>query len=103
MSRRRERSYWVYIVTNVLGRSGTIYIGVTNDLQRRIWEHTQQRADTFTGRYGVTRLVYCEEYPYVNDAIAREKEIKGWRRSRKIALIESENPAWDDLSAGWFA
>ncbi|MCO5176514.1 MAG: GIY-YIG nuclease family protein [Thermomicrobiales bacterium] len=102
MSPRQPRSYWVYIVTNVRGRSGTLYIGVTNDLQRRIREHAQLRADTFTGRYGISRLVYYEEFPYVNDAISREKQLKHWLRSRKIELIESENPDWEDLSAGWF-
>ncbi len=102
MPSRERRTYWVYIVTNVLGRSGTLYVGLTNDLQWRLWKHAQLGPDTFTGRYRLTRLVYCEAFEYVNDAIVREKEIKGWRRSRKIALIESENPAWADLSVGWF-
>ena len=102
MSPRQPRSYWVYILTNVLGRSGTLYIGVTNNLQRRIREHAQVRPDTFTGRYGITHLVHYEEFQYINDAISREKQLKDWRRSRKVELIESENPDWEDLSAGWF-
>ena len=102
MTSRTPRTYWVYIITNVPGRSGTLYVGVTNDLQRRLSEHAQRRPDSFSGRYGLTRLVYCEEFTYIDLAIDREKQIKGWLRSRKIALIESENPDWDDLSAGWF-
>ena len=101
MSPRQQRSYWVYILTNVLGRSGTLYIGVTNHLQRRVREHAQAPPDTFTGRHNISRLVYYEELPYINDAISREKQLKDWRRSRKLELIESENPGWEDLSAGW--
>ncbi|MCO5175922.1 MAG: GIY-YIG nuclease family protein [Thermomicrobiales bacterium] len=102
MSPRRQHSYWLYILSNVLGRSGTLYVGVTNNLQRRVREHTQLRPDTFTGRYGVTHLVHCEEFRYISDAIGREKQIKGWGRSRKLDLIEAENPGWVDLSAEWF-
>jgi putative endonuclease len=100
---RPERCYWVYIMTNTAGRTGTLYTGVTNDLERRVWEHREQRTNGFTARYNLTCLVYCEEFRYVLDALSREKQIKGWRRARKIALIESDNPEWHDLSAGWFA
>ena len=80
----------------------TLYTGVTNDLQRRVWEHKQMMVPGFAQRYNITRLVYYEETNDVGAAIAREKEIKGWVRAKKVALIESVNPNWQDLSAGWF-
>ncbi len=80
----------------------TLYIGVTNDLQRRIHEHkTKIHPQSFTARYNIDRLVYCETFNDVRDALAREKQIKSWRRSKKIALIEAENPRWKDLSLDW--
>jgi len=91
--------YYVYMMTN---HSGTLYVGVTNDLRRRIWEHKQKLIEGFTKRYNITRLVYYEETPDVTAAIAREKQIKGWLRKKKIALIESLNPGWKDLSDGWY-
>ncbi|MDO8636502.1 MAG: GIY-YIG nuclease family protein [Dehalococcoidia bacterium] len=91
--------YYVYIMSNV---SRTLYIGVTNDLERRVYEHKQKLTEGFTKKYNVTMLVYFEETNDVNAAIDREKELKGWRRKRKIALIESMNPEWKDLSSGWF-
>jgi putative endonuclease len=94
-----HRSYWVYILTNRV--NGTLYIGVTNSLERRMWEHKNGKNDGFTKRYGLNRLVYFEEFRDVTNAIARESQLKGWLRRRKIALIEAENPGWDDLSAGW--
>ena len=90
-----KRSYYVYILTN---RAGVLYIGVTNDLERRISEHRSGLTGGFSRKYNVTRLVYCEECGDVVDAIAREKQIKGWRRSRKLALIEASNPEWADLA-----
>ena len=93
------RTYFVYIVAS---RTCTIYIGVTNDLEPRVSEHKQMLVPGFTRRYGVTRLVYYEGYGEVKDAIAREKQIKGWRRARKVDLIESVNPRWRDLSEGWY-
>ena len=93
------KRYYVYILSS---KTGTLYIGVTNDLQRRIFEHKHGLIEGFTKRYKVTRLVYYEETPEVNEAITREKEIKKWRRSRKIDLIKSMNPEWKDLSEGWF-
>jgi putative endonuclease len=90
--------YFVYIIAS---RSRVLYVGVTNDLQRRVWEHKNHAVAGFTDRYNVTRLVYFEEGASAIDAIAREKQIKGWRRAKKVALIESMNPAWADLSAQW--
>jgi putative endonuclease len=79
-------------------RSQVLYVGVTNHLARRVREHKEGAKECFTARYRVDRLVYSEEFSYVHDAIAREKQIKGWVRSRKIALIEAANPEWEDLS-----
>jgi putative endonuclease len=81
--------------------SRTLYTGVTNDLQRRVREHQQKQIPGFTQKYNITHLVYYEETPDVKAAIAREKQIKGWLRSKKIALIESLNPGWRDLSDEW--
>lgn len=87
------RSYWVYILTN---RSGTLYTGVTNDLSRRLAEH--RSGSGFTARYAIGRLIYAEAHPTAADAIAREKQIKGWRRTKKVALVNAANPRWSDLS-----
>jgi putative endonuclease len=76
----------------------TLYIGVTNDRARRLTQHRAADDSTFTGKYRVHRLVHCELADFVHDAIQREKQIKGWRRSKKIALIESVNPEWCDLT-----
>jgi putative endonuclease len=91
--------YYVYIMTN---RSGMLYTGVTNDLRRRVWQHKQKLVEGFTKRYNITRLVYYEETPDVNAVIPREKQIKSWRREKKVTLIESVNSGWKDLSEGWF-
>jgi putative endonuclease len=93
--------YYIYILSN--RKRGTLYIGVTNSVQRRVWQHKNKQAACFTRRYGVNRLVYFESFRQVENAIRRETEIKGWLRSRKIELIEANNPAWDDLSAGWYS
>ena len=90
--------YYVYIMTN---NSGTLYVGVTNDLERRVYEHSQSTGRGFTKRYKLTRLVYYESTRDVRAAIQREKEIKGWVRRKKIALIASTNPYWKDLSEAW--
>ena len=95
----RHHNYYVYIVASP---SRTIYTGVTNDLERRMWEHKHKMVKGFTRQYGVDRLVYLEEYRTIDDAIGREKQIKGWRREKKLALIEAENPKWRDLSHEWF-
>jgi len=78
-----------------------LYTGITGNLTRRVWEHKNKIVDGFTSRYNLTRLVYYECFFYPDAAINREKEIKGWRRSKKIKLIESTNPHWNDLAEGW--
>ncbi|HEX7777141.1 MAG TPA: GIY-YIG nuclease family protein [Parvibaculum sp.] len=88
-------SYFVYIVTN--RKHGTLYIGVTNDIARRISEHRAGTGSQFTKRYGLRRLIYAEPYADVRDAIAREKAMKEWKRAWKIELIERANPEWADL------
>ncbi len=92
------RDYYVYILTNV---SRTLYIGVTNDLMRRIHEHRSGQGSEFTRKYHIHQLVYYESTNSVMTAIEREKELKSWRRSMKIALIEEKNPEWKDFAAGW--
>lgn len=89
------RSYYVYIVSS---RTKVLYTGVTNDLQRRVYEHREGLVPGFTQQYKVKRLVYFESFDDIREAIAREKEIKGWRRSKKLDLIDDMNPEWDDLS-----
>ena len=96
----KNRRFFVYIMTN-RPRSHVLYVGVTGDLPHRVFQHKQNRSPGFTSRYNLTRLVYYEEYVYPDAAIRREKEIKGWRRSKKIHLIESMNPQWQDLGEKW--
>jgi putative endonuclease len=91
------RQYYVYIMSN---RTHVLYIGVTSDLENRAGQHQERRGPGSTQRYHLIRLVYFEQYDKIADAIAREKQLKGWRRSKKIALIESLNPQWSDLSRG---
>jgi len=78
-------------------RNGTLYAGVTNDLARRVGEHKEGRASVFTRRYGVTMLIWFEEHGDIAQAIAREKQLKGWNRAWKLKLIEKDNPQWRDL------
>lgn len=92
------RSYYVYILSST---NKVLYVGVTNNLERRIYEHKNKLIDGFTAKYNVNKLVYYEETTDVNVALNREKEIKGWSRSKKISLIERNNFAWDDLSLGF--
>ena len=92
------REYYVYIMAS---RSRTLYTGVTNDLNRRVWEHKHGSAQGFTKKYRVNRLVYFDSTPDVSAAIEREKQIEGWTRAKKIALIENTNPTWEDLCEGW--
>jgi putative endonuclease len=92
------KSYYTYIVAS---RSRTLYIGVTSNLERRIWQHKHKVHEGFTASYNCDRLVWFETYNSAGTAIAREKELKGWRRARKIELIEIENPSWIDLSEDW--
>ena len=95
----KMRHYYVYIMTN---NSRTLYTGVTNNLERRVLEHKGKAIPGFTSKYKITQLVYYEEGDDINIAIAREKQIKGWLRAKKIALIESMNPEWRDLSEDWY-
>ena len=83
-------------------RSGTLYIGVTRDLLRRVHEHKSKLIDGFTKRYSIDRLMYYETIEDVQSAIAREKQLEGWTRKKKIGLIESSNQQWRDLSEGWY-
>jgi putative endonuclease len=92
-----EREYFVYILTNKAQR--TLYTGITRDLTRRLYEHRHKLIQGFTAKYNVDRLLYYESYRYVNDAIAREKEIKGWRREKKLSLVRQFNPELRDLTA----
>jgi len=92
-----SQAFYVYVLANVRGRRPVLYVGVTNDVVRRLAEHRMEHSG-FTARYHVTTLVYVERTADVFEAIAREKQIKGWRRARKIALVEGVNPAWRDLS-----
>ena len=89
------KNYYVYIMSN---KSKTIYIGVTNDLARRIYEHKNKMIDGFTKKYNLTMLIYFEVFNSVEDAIRREKQLKNWHRQWKINLIESINKDWKDLS-----
>lgn len=91
--------YYVYIMTN---KSKTLYTGITDNLERRVYEHEEKLFGGFTKRYNITKLVYYEVTSDVRAAIKREKQIKGWLRRKKIALIEAINPRWTDLSEGWF-
>jgi putative endonuclease len=93
------RQYYVYILANVSRR---LYVGVTNDLERRVYEHKHKLLSDFTSQYNITRLVCVEATTDVYAAIAREKQLKGWLRRKKVALIEAQNPTWVDLSAEWF-
>jgi putative endonuclease len=94
----RRNIYYVYIMASA---SRVLYTGVTSDLQRRVIEHQQRLLPGFTQKYHVTQLMYCEVFRDVRDAIQREKQIKAWPRAKRIALVETMNPHWKDLSADW--
>ena len=94
-----DKSYYVYILTN---NYGTLYTGVTSDLLRRVWQDKQKLLPGVSKRYNLTRLVHYQETNDVGGAIAREKQIKGWVREKKVALIEPRNPHWTDLAQDWF-
>jgi len=96
---RTRRSYCVYILGSI---SGTLYIGMTGNLHKRVFEHRFHRIEGFTDDYDAERLLYWESYDDVHKAIGREKQLKGWRREKKVVLIESMNPRWVDLSAEWY-
>src|SRR5271168_3182508 len=95
----RQHSYWTYIMASV---SRVMYVGVTNDLERRVFEHKQKLVEGFAKKYKCAKLVWFEEFREIRDAIACEKRIKGLLRARKMALIEEKNQNWKDLSEGWY-
>ena len=96
----KDYEYFVYIVSS---RSGTLYIGMTNSIYRRALQHKRGEIEGFAGKYGCNRLVYYEGFDDVHKAIGREKQLKGWTRAKKIALIESKNPRWEDFAEKWGA
>jgi putative endonuclease len=91
--------FYVYIAASI---SGTLYIGVTNNLHKRIWQHKQGALEGFTKQYEVNRLIYFESFDDIRTAINREKQLKGWSRRKKIWLVERVNPSWEDLSREWY-
>jgi putative endonuclease len=93
-----EKRYFVYIMTNP---SRTLYTGITNNLRRRVREHKEKRIPGFAAKYNIARLAYVESFGDVRNAIEREKHIKAWTRAKRLALVESANPKWDDLSREW--
>jgi putative endonuclease len=93
-----ESMYYTYIVAS---RSHNFYVGVTSEIEIRVQQHKEGRFDGHSRRYNCNRLVWFERHPFVQDAIAREKQLKGWTRVKKIALIKRDNPAWVDLSEQW--
>ena len=93
-----EDRFYVYILAT--RKNGPIYVGVTNNLSRRVHEHKSHQIHGFTARYNIERLVYAEAYPTAVEAISREKALKRWRRAWKVQLIEKDNPEWDDLATG---
>jgi len=99
-SARMSKVYYVYILASK--RIGTLYIGLSNDLKRRVWEHKQGAAPGFTRKYGVKMLVYFEEWGDIGDAIHRETRLKKYKREWKINLIERTNPEWNDLARDWY-
>ena len=94
-----EGDYYTYIVAS---RSRTLYIGVTGNLHKRVLEHKRKTYTGFSSNFNCSRLVWFEGYVHASTAIAREKQLKGWARSKKIALIEKANPTWEDLSESWY-
>ena len=93
-----NHAYWTYIIASL---TGTLYIGMTNNIERRMREHKSGEFEGFASEYKCNRLVYLEGFDDVRKAIDREKQLKGWRRSKKIALIQSRNPRWEDLAEKW--
>jgi putative endonuclease len=94
----QNRFYYVYIMAST---SGTLYVGVTNDLVRRVYEHKNNLLEGFTKRYNCHKLIFFEETENIESAIIREKQLKGWRREKKEFLIKQMNPSWKDLSLEW--
>ena len=92
----QEKQFFVYLLANA--KNGTLYLGVTSDLPKRIWQHKNKLAEGFTQKHGVDRLVWCEACPDAESAILREKQLKKWNRDWKVRLIETDNPEWLDLA-----
>jgi len=97
---REGHNYYVYVMTNA--HRNVLYVGVSNSLERRVWQHKNHALSGFTDQYNCTLLVYIEHFTEVKDAIAREKQIKGWTRAKKDTLIATQNPSWTDLADTWF-
>ena len=93
------KTYFVYIIAS---ESGTLYVGMTNNIKRRVFEHKTHRRQGFSDTYNVEKLLYFERFGDVEAAIKREKQIKSWRREKKIRLIDSDNAGWEDLSGDWY-
>ena len=95
----RENQYYVYIMTN---KSRTLYVGMTNNIKKRVYEHKKKLIEGFTKKYNINQLLYFETFGDSNSAIDREKTIKGWLRNKKIELLNQTNPHWKDLSHDWY-
>ena len=95
-----SKTYYVYILSN---SSKMLYVGVTNDLERRVYEHKKKLRKGYTSKYNLHQLVYYEDTDDIGRAIEREKQLKGWRRTKKAALIETINPGWKDLAETWYS
>ena len=96
----KEHDYWIYMMSN--NTRSTLYIGVTNDLRCRVAQHRRGEIPGFTRDYHCIYLMYSEHFSHIDDAIRREKQLKGWRRERKNALLQQMNPHWEDLATDWF-
>jgi putative endonuclease len=94
------KNFHIYIMSS---KTGTLYTGITSNIKKRVYEHKNHLIPGFTDKYNVNRLVYVEIFGEALSAIAREKQIKRWRREKKVKLIDSTNPKWDDLAAGWYS
>ena len=92
------KQFYVYILSS---KTGTLYTGVTNNLERRVYQHKHKLVPGFTSKYGCDRLMYYDVFPTASQAIAAEKRIKGWARAKKVALVKTKNPKWLDLSQDW--
>jgi len=95
----KDKTFYIYIMAS---KSGTLHVGMTNNIKRRVLEHKNHLAPGFTDKYSIDRLLYVENFANPASAINREKQIKAWRREKKVKLIDSQNPAWNDLSEGWY-
>ncbi|WP_435254671.1 GIY-YIG nuclease family protein [Tenacibaculum sp. A30] len=97
---KTNHQYYIYIITNK--KDGVLYIGVTNNLERRIFEHKNKLIKGFSSKYNLDKLIYFEEHQFIEEAIKREKNMKKWKREWKINLVIKENPNWDDLAKNWY-